>query len=114
MNILESRSKLKPVDLMSCSDTPIKMIKKQEAPCRNLSPDQVLISLEKTVSSMTGEAAYVLRSQTLDERRKVLEARYKTSMKFISKFPFIGRGNVLRDKIISGAEVNALLDSALQ
>lgn len=86
----------------------------REMLCQDTPADQVLVSLEKTVTSMTGEKPSELRRQPLDERRKFLEARNKSPMRFLSKFPFIGRGNVLRDKIVSGAEVNALLDKALQ
>jgi hypothetical protein len=74
----------------------------------------VLTSLEQTVAHMTGVTVTTLRDQTLDERRKMLESQHGQPMKFISKFPFIGRGNVLRNKIVSGAEVNALLDQALR
>jgi hypothetical protein len=72
------------------------------------------MNLEKVVEHDTGEKAEYLRSTPLDESRNRIERAHKKVLQFVSKFPFIGRGNVMRDKIVDRATVNRMLDAALR
>lgn len=71
-----------------------------------------LKSLEKSVEYLTGKKVAELRNNTIDENRAQLE-KDGMKTKTFSDFPFIGRGNVNRDKIISEKSVNEALDKAL-
>jgi len=84
------------------------------AGCANIRPNDTLLSLEKVVEHDTGERADDLRFQPLDEFRTKIERAHKRVLHFVSKFPFIGRGNVMRDKIVDHATVNRMLDAALR
>ncbi len=71
-------------------------------------------ALKRAVEQATGESLDVLRSRSIDETRRVAEKRRGKRFVFTSKFPFIGRGNVMRDKVITREEVDAYLDDALR
>jgi hypothetical protein len=71
-------------------------------------------TLERAVRKATGETADALRARTIEETRRVAEKRHGYRTRFISWFPFIGRGNVLRDCTISHEGVEAALDDALR
>ena len=72
--------------------------------------DKTLINLEKSIEKLTGISAIELRKTTIDKRRKLVE-KEKGKLLFTTKFPFIGRGNVLGDRTLSNDSVNALVDS---
>jgi hypothetical protein len=72
-----------------------------------------LISLERAVEASTGERVEVIRSRSLEETRRLAEKRQGRPLKFVSHFPFIGRGNVLRDRLVSHEQVEADLDAVL-
>jgi hypothetical protein len=74
----------------------------------------VLHRLEVAVEEITGQPAETLRQQTLTELRRRTEARTKTKMLFRSRFPLIGRGNVMRDKVRDHKFVEAQLQEALK
>ena len=69
--------------------------------------------LEKVIERATGETVQIIRSRTIDETRAILERKGK-KMKTFSAFPFIGRGNVQRDNILSSSEVNKKVDAAIK
>lgn len=80
-------------------------------------PKEVAVAastLERAVKKATGETADVLRARTLEETRALAEKRHPRRFKFISRFPFIGRGNVLLDRTVSHKGVEAALDDALR
>ena len=56
--------------------------------------------LEEAVELATGESVDVLRSTPLDVRRTALEQAQGRSLVFRSRFPLVGRGNVLRDRAV--------------
>lgn len=85
---------------------------REEAMATTMSPT-ALISLERAIEASTGERVEVLRSRTLEETRLVAEKKHRRPMKFVSHFPFIGRGNVLRDRLVSHEQVEADLDAVL-
>lgn len=73
-----------------------------------------LRNLERTVERITGQSAEILRSQTLTELRQKTEARVKHKLRFVSRFPLIGRGNVMRDKTVDHETVERLLEQSLR
>ncbi|MDD4889159.1 MAG: hypothetical protein PHU85_04460 [Phycisphaerae bacterium] len=74
----------------------------------------VLALLEKAVERATGESAETLRNTPVDDRRRQIERTNGVRLRFTSKFPFIGRGNVLRDRIVDHAFVERALKEALR
>lgn len=70
-------------------------------------------ALKQAVEQATGESIEVLRSRSLEENRRVAEKRHGRRLFFTSKFPFIGRGNVMRDRLITRQDIDAALDEAL-
>jgi hypothetical protein len=75
---------------------------------------ETLMKLEKIVELDTGKKASEIRSVTLGEFRAGLERTRGHALRFITKFPFLGRGNVMRDKTIDHATVDRLLDESLR
>ncbi len=74
----------------------------------------VLATIERAVKLATGEDAAVLRARPLDEHRRAVEAKHGgRRMRFLSHFPFLGRGSVLHDRTVSHEQVEADLDAAL-
>jgi len=78
------------------------------------SEQQTLRRLEITVERATGQSAEILRNQTLTQLRRQTEAKTGHKMKFESRFPLIGRGNVMRDRVIDHESVEADLEQALR
>ena len=70
--------------------------------------------LQRAVEKATGETILQLRGRSLEDTRRVAEQRNRRPLKFISKFPFIGRGNVMRDRLVTHDAVEASLDEALR
>ena len=62
-------------------------------------------SFEKAVELATGVSVEVLRDTPVDERRSTIERALGRPLRFPSRFPLIGRGNVLRDRAVSHDEV---------
>jgi hypothetical protein len=78
------------------------------------SEHNTLRSLEATVERLTGQKADALRNQTITELRRNTETKVKGRLKFSSRFPLIGRGNVMRDCIVGHEAVEALLKRILE
>ncbi len=76
--------------------------------------DETLMKLEKIVELDTGRSAAELRNFTLDEFRAKIEGARGNGLRFVSRFPFLGRGNVMRDKTVDHETVNRLLDDCLR
>lgn len=72
-----------------------------------------LNALERAVEKATGHSAGELRQLTLLQMRQLSERNRKMPVKIISSFPFIGRGNVMRDRLSSAAQINEAVDQAL-
>jgi hypothetical protein len=62
-------------------------------------------TFEKAVEQMTGETIENLRRTPIDERREALEKASGKPTHFVSRFPLIGRGNVLRKRLVSREKV---------
>jgi len=69
--------------------------------------------IEKNVEKAVGLSAEEIRKYSPGELRRFLEEKNKKKFSFISVFPVIGRGNVLRDSIITTEEINREIDKIL-
>jgi hypothetical protein len=70
-------------------------------------------AFERAVEQATGKSIEDLRRTPIDEQRSATEAELRRPLCFVSRFPFIGRGNVLRDRLLSHQQVEADLQRAL-
>jgi len=74
----------------------------------------VLSRLERTVERTTGSSVSEIRNRTLEAQRAHVERKHKAPMKFVTSFPAIGRGNVMRERTKSRNQINAMVDHALR
>jgi len=74
----------------------------------------VLARLERTVEEITGTSIVELRRRTPEEQRQAVEKRHGQKMRFVSRSPSVGRGNVMSDRIKTHEEIEAMLDEALR
>jgi hypothetical protein len=70
--------------------------------------------IEKNAESITGMSVNELRSISPEKFRHYCERKFGQPFSFISEFPLIGRGNVLRDGIISRCALNLEIDRMLK
>ena len=71
--------------------------------------------LEQIAERVTGKTADDLRQTSVERLREQVELRHGGKpMQFPSHFPFIGRGNVMRDRTISHVDVEKVLDRILR
>ena len=70
--------------------------------------------IEKNAEIVTGMSVSSLKEISPEKFRQYCEERSGTSLKFVSEFPSIGRGNVLRDGIISRDTLNSEIDRMLE
>ena len=49
-----------------------------------------------------------------EETRQYFENKTKRSLSIVSEFPVIGRGNVLRDRLVTTASLDKTIDSILK
>jgi len=73
-----------------------------------------LATLERAVEAATNESIDSLRRVPIDERRNRVERITGRTLAFISRFPFIGRGNVMRDRLVSHSAAETSLTEALR
>ena len=71
-------------------------------------------SLERAIARRTGLSIESLRSMTPHELRERVEKKTGHGLVFTCNFPFIGRGNVMRDKTVSRERIEKQLDEALR
>jgi hypothetical protein len=69
---------------------------------------------ERALERATGESLASLRDTPIAERRRTLERKFRRPMRFISHWPFIGRGTVVHGGTISHQDVERQLDRALR
>lgn len=69
---------------------------------------------ERAIELALGEPVESIRNKTVDEKRCEIEKKKKRHMKFRSYFPFIGRGNVLRDKVVDHEQAEKDFRDALK
>ena len=70
-------------------------------------------AFEQNISRKTNLTIEQIRNTPLDELRAFLKANNTNSLRVVSEYPAIGRGNVLRDGIVSGSELNSEIDRML-
>jgi len=69
--------------------------------------------VEKNVAALIGLPVETIRMYSPSELRFYLEKKNKRKFSFTTEFPVIGRGNVLRDNIITSEEINRDIDKIL-
>ena len=69
--------------------------------------------LLKHIENKVGLSVKDIRSNSPYKTRIYLEGKNKKTLKFVSAFPFIGRGNVLRDGIRERSQINYEIDQIL-
>jgi len=69
--------------------------------------------VERNVEALVGLPAETIRKLSPDELRDYLEKKNKRKFSFLSEFPVIGRGSVLRDSIITSEKINKDIDKIL-
>jgi len=82
-------------------------------PTHHEAAKKLTLNIFEDVERDTEKSIYELLEQTLSERRIEVEEEYG-SMTFTVNFPFIGRGNPLREKIISRAIIERRYERALK
>jgi hypothetical protein len=71
-------------------------------------------SFIKNIEKKSGLSISEIREKDPCELRKYFEKKFGTKTRFVSEFPFIGRGNVLRDGIIDSDQINEEIDKLLK
>jgi phosphoribosylformylglycinamidine (FGAM) synthase-like amidotransferase family enzyme len=72
-------------------------------------------TIVRAIESEMGKTIREVQEQTLSDRRREVEANHKgRRMMFSINFPFIGRGNVLRDRVLSHEEIDKQFNEALK
>jgi len=69
--------------------------------------------IEKNIATLIGLPIETIRMYSPSELRLYLEKKNKRKLSFTTEFPIIGRGNVLRDNIITSEEINKDIDKIL-
>lgn len=70
--------------------------------------------LLRLIERKTGQPINKLQEETIWDRRCAAEADHGEPMKLLRLFPFIGRGSVMGDYILSHSEVDRQLNKALR
>ena len=76
-------------------------------------PPDALQALERSVERLTGYSATTVRNQTIDGLQAEVEARTGRRLQVVNYFPFVGRGNVLGDRLVAHEDVERALDTVL-
>ena len=71
------------------------------------------VAVEKNAEKLLGLSVEDIRRYSPGELRCYLEKRNKKKLSFTTEFPVIGRGNVLRDSIITSKEIDKDIDKIL-
>jgi hypothetical protein len=69
--------------------------------------------VEKNVEALIGLPIETIRQYSPSELRLYLEEKNKRIFSFTTEFPVVGRGNVLRDNIVTSKEINKDIDKIL-
>lgn len=70
--------------------------------------------LMRLIERKTGKTIGDLQNVTLSHQRQEAEALHGLPMRLVSLFPFVGRGSVMGDFVLSHAEINKQLDKAIR
>ncbi|MCB9520312.1 MAG: hypothetical protein H6700_04510 [Myxococcales bacterium] len=74
----------------------------------------LLKALREAIEAYTGETIAELQATPIDDRRRSVENASGEPMRLVRCYPHVGRGNVMGDRVLTGGEVDALLDEALR
>ena len=74
----------------------------------------VLSRVEKTVERITHTTVSELRNRSLEDQRARVENKHGHPIRFVTRYPTIGRGNIMRDRTKSHTEINSIVDHALR
>ena len=74
----------------------------------------VLSCIERTVERITHTSVSELRNRSLEDQRVSIEQKHRHPMRFVSRYPTIGRGNIMRDRTKSHAEIEEIVDQVLK
>jgi hypothetical protein len=70
--------------------------------------------IDNTIAESTGYSIAYLKDTPLDELRKNAEKTRGCPLRFVTAFPCIGRGNVMRDRLVSHEEAVAAYNDAIR
>lgn len=70
--------------------------------------------LLRLIERKTGKSIDQLQSETLGEQRCRVEASHGKPMRLLQLFPFVGRGSVMGDYLLSHREVDKQFDHAIR
>lgn len=70
--------------------------------------------IDRTIAESTGYSIEYLKNTPLDELRANVERKRGGPLRFVSLFPWIGRGNMMRDRLVSHEEAVAAYDDAIR
>lgn len=71
-------------------------------------------SVLRSIERKTGKTIAELQRETLSERRERMETLHGRVMRIVTFFPFIGRGTVMGDHIMSHEEVEKQFKKAVR
>ena len=66
------------------------------------------------IAKSTGHSIEYLKNTPLDELRNNEEKARGCPLRFVTAFPCVGRGNMLRDRLVSHEEAVAAYDDAIR
>lgn len=72
------------------------------------------VELLSLIERKAGKSIETLQSETFSEHRSEAEAKHRKPMLVTRLFPFIGRGSVMGDFLLSHSEINKQLDHAIR
>jgi hypothetical protein len=70
--------------------------------------------IEKRIEMLTSKPISEIRDLNVEDLRKYLERKNSKTLVFKSEFQTVGRGNVLRDNIITSAQLDEEIDAILK
>lgn len=70
--------------------------------------------LKKFVESATGESLTTIDNESIEEGRARVEKKSGRPVEVVSRWPLVGRGNVMSSKLISHSEIERDLDRCLK
>ena len=70
-------------------------------------------AFERAIESAAGVSIDVIRATPLSERRNAIEQARGSKFRIVNRFPFIGRGSVLSDRLVDHEEAERALKEAL-
>jgi hypothetical protein len=71
-------------------------------------------AFERTIRQATGRTVEYAQVTPLDQLRLEGEAKHGRSFTFVSFFPWVGRGNIMRDRLVNHEEAEAACDDAIR